>query len=102
MHPPAFAITHRLSDWPDCSIEVRCGCTGRMVMISVKLALRQGRDRIFQEFVAALRCRNRGAKPAPVYLVVGHHREWCGGPSPCWAVQLVPVPQQRALIARRV
>src|SRR3954463_3499560 len=26
MHPPPFNPNHRLSDWPDCVLELRCRC----------------------------------------------------------------------------
>ena len=30
MHPPPFHPEHRLSDWPECRLEVRCRCSQRV------------------------------------------------------------------------
>jgi hypothetical protein len=91
VHPPDFSIHHRLSDWPDCRIEVNCSpCGGRRVDIPVRLLLRDGPDRPFASIVAGLRCKVCGGKPAPVYLVAGLTRSFCFGPPPSWAVELVP------------
>src|SRR3982751_3100920 len=91
MHPPDFSIHHRLSDWPDCRIEVTCRpCGGRQVDIPVRLLLRDGPDRPFASIVAGLRCKACGGKPAPVYLVAGLTRRFCFRPPPSSAVELVP------------
>jgi len=39
MHPPPFYPSHRLSDWPDCCLEVRCPCSERVVVLPVRLLL---------------------------------------------------------------
>jgi hypothetical protein len=93
VHLPDFSVHHRLSDWPDCRIEVRCGpCQGRGVDIPVRLLLRDGPDRPFATVVAELRCKSCERRPAPVYLVAGLTREACMGPPPSWSVELVPMP----------
>ena len=92
MHPPDFGLQQMLSDWPDCHLEVNCGCTGRMATIPVRLMLRERGDRPFGTIVAGLRCKACGGKPAPVYLVAGLTRQACGGPPSAWSVELVPVP----------
>lgn len=93
MHPPAFHLVQRLSDWPDCVLELRCPCSERMVMLPVRMLLERG-DRPFAAVLAALRCSACKGKPAPVYLVAGHHRTFNHGPEPDWAVELVPPPRQ--------
>jgi hypothetical protein len=48
-------------------------------------------DMTFQDLLKRLRCKRCGnSRPAPVYLVAGHHRVARFGPTPDWAVQLVP------------
>lgn len=88
MHPPPFSLTHLLSDWPDCCLELRCRCSPRVVLLPVRLMLEQG-HRPFEQVVAALRCSACQGKPGPAYLVAGHHRGVRPGPSPDWSVQLV-------------
>ena len=100
MHPPDFSIHHRLSDWPDCRIEASCACSGRVVVVPVRLLLERG-DRPFGSVVAGLRCSSCKAKPAPVYLVAGLTRTACMGPPPSWAVELVPRPERLAPGLRR-
>ena len=64
MHPPDFTITHRLSDWPDCRLEVICGaCSGRKVMLPVRLLLHERGDKPFTEVVAGLRCSACAGRP---------------------------------------
>ena len=93
MHPPDFQVTQKLSDWPDCRIEMTCvPCAGRVVATPVRLLLEQRGDEQFGPVLAALRCKQCGAKPAPVYLVAGLTRTFCFGPPPSWAVELVPPP----------
>ena len=93
MHPPDFRITHKLSDWPECVLELRCPKPrGRMVQYPVKLLRQRYGDPSFAELVPKLRCKCCGQPPAPVYLVAGFHRTDPKGPPPCWAVELVPMP----------
>ncbi len=66
MHPPDFSLMHHLSDWPACWLEVRCPCSPRVGMLSVRLLLQRG-DRLFGDVLAALRCSACRGKPAPVY-----------------------------------
>lgn len=93
MHPPLFHPAQRLSDWPDCVLELRCPCSARVVMRPVRMLLDRG-DRTFSTVLAALRCSKCGEKPTPVYLVAGHHRTFNHGREPDWAVDLVPPPRQ--------
>ena len=46
------------------------------------------RDPSFGDLLPKLRCKCCGQRPAPVYLVAGHHRTDPKGPPPCWAVEL--------------
>jgi hypothetical protein len=40
-----------------------------------------------------LRCKRcHAVKPAPVYLVAGHHRTARGGPDADWSIELAPPP----------
>lgn len=93
MHPPPFSVAHKLSEWPDCALELRCHCSERVVLLPVRMLLDRG-DRTFGTVLAALRCSKCGGEPAPVYLVAGYHRTFNHGPSPDCAVELVPQPRQ--------
>jgi hypothetical protein len=72
VHPPPFRRQQRLSDWPDCRLELHC-CRGQSVY-PVRLMLRDHGDRTFAEVLAKLRCRQCGRPPAPVYLCAGTSR----------------------------
>lgn len=89
MHPPAFHLGHRLSDWRRCWLEVRCPCSPRMVTLPVRLLLER-EDRTFAAMLASLRCSKCRGNPAPVYLVAGHTRSFVRGPPPDWSVELEP------------
>lgn len=89
MHPPPFRLTHRLSDWLACNLELTC-CRGQSVYPLRLLVQRHG-DRTFAELLPRLRCRQCKSPPAPVYLCAGH-RQHCHGAPPDWAIELVPVP----------
>src|SRR3954451_21341288 len=54
LHPPSFNPSHRLSDWPDCVLELRCRC-GRITTPAVRLLReRCGRDPSFAELLSRL------------------------------------------------
>ena len=89
MHPPPFRHQARLSDWPDCFLHLYC-C--RYTTPSVRSFLDQLGNMRFAELIERLRCQQCRQAPAPVYLCASHHMEACGGPSPDWAVELVPKP----------
>jgi hypothetical protein len=55
MHPPPFRLTHRLSDWPDCRLELHC-CRGATVY-PVRLLMTNSGDPTWP-------CRNLRAKSA--------------------------------------
>ena len=95
MHPPLFRKTQRLSDWPECVIELHClHCRGGSVGYPVRLLMARKGDMTFENLLRRLRCnRCHAVKPAPVYLVAGHHRTARGGPDADWALELVPPPK---------
>jgi len=93
LHPPAFRLNHRLSDWPDCSLELRCPCSPRVTVPAVKLLAMQHGNRTFRAVLAALRCSECRGRPAPVYLVAGQTRTFMHGPPPSWSLELVPAPR---------
>jgi hypothetical protein len=70
VHPPPFPLGQRLSDWPDCRLELHC-CRGQSVL-PVRLMLRDHSDRTFAQVLAKLRCQKCHRPPAPVYLCAGH------------------------------
>jgi hypothetical protein len=85
MHPPPFRRQQRLSDWPDCRLELHC-CRGQSV-IPVRLLIRDHGDRTFAQVLAKLRCKQCRKPPAPVYLCAGHREHTTGAP-PDWAIEL--------------
>ena len=93
MHPPAFHLDHTLSDWPDCTLELRCPCSPRVTLMPMRLLADRHGDRAFRAVLAALRCSTCKGKPAPVYLVAGHHRTHACGPGADWALEMVPAPR---------
>jgi hypothetical protein len=94
MHPPLFRKTHRLSDWPECVIELHClHCRGGSVGYPVRLLIQRQGDMTFENLLRRLRCKRcHAVKPAPVYLVAGHHRTARGGPDADWSIELAPPP----------
>ena len=95
MHPPAFRIQQLLSDWPDCYLEMICPSCERKAIYPVSLMRQQHGDHSFEALLRRLRCKACRVTPAPVYLCASHHRVPCGGPTPDWAVLLVPAPRPR-------
>lgn len=91
MHPPPFQTGHQLSDWPGCSLEVRCPCSPAITYLPVRLLIERHGDRTFQSVLDRLRCRTCKGKASPVYLVAGHNRTFQHGGPPDWGVELVPV-----------
>lgn len=93
MHPPPFRLDHRLSDWPDCILEMRCEpCASRSSSFPVKLLIARHGDGTFVQVLRRPRCGVCKRRPGPVYLCAGH-REFLGGPPAAWAIELVPVPR---------
>jgi hypothetical protein len=93
MHPPPFRPEHRLSDWPDCSLELHCcNCCKGVTVYPVRLLAKQHGNRTFGQLLSQLRCKDCGGKPAPVYLCAGHRQHNFGAP-PDWAIELTPAPK---------
>ena len=95
MDLPTFSLKHRLSQWLGCSVEMRCPCSGRLSMPSVRMIHEAYGDLTFNELLPRLRCKQCRQPLAPVYLVAGHHRTFAYGdygPPGCWAVELVSLP----------
>jgi hypothetical protein len=85
VHPPPFLLTHRLSDWPDCRLELQC-CKGA-VRYPIKLMIRQRGDQTFAEVPRRLRCSACGGRPRRIWLCAGQ-REVGFGEGPDWAIEL--------------
>ncbi len=94
MHPPPFNPDHLLSDWPDCRLEVRCPKCRHTAFIPIAIIRAQHGDRSFRRVLAALRCGQCEAVPAPVYLLAGETRVHCYGGPPGWAIELVKSADQ--------
>jgi hypothetical protein len=89
MHPPRFLISHLLSDWPECFLEIRCRpCGDRSSQCAIKGLIRWYGDRTFAEVLARIKCKYCRKRPARVYLCASQHREGCKG-LPDWAVEIV-------------
>jgi hypothetical protein len=70
MHQPMLRIQHRLSDWPDCVVELQC--CGGSVGLPVRLLIQRRGDITFEALLKRLRCKRcEKSNPAPVYLVAG-------------------------------
>ena len=89
MHPPTFHLNQTLSDWPECSLEVRCPCSPRVTLLPVRMLCSRYGDRPFGLILAGLRCSACRGRPAPVYLVAGHTRAFINGPPAAWSLELV-------------
>jgi hypothetical protein len=66
LHPSAFHLDQRLSDWPECWLELRCPCSPRTVLHPVKMLLQRG-DRPFRSVLAALLLRLPGQAGAGLF-----------------------------------
>ena len=62
-------------------------------MASTKLLMQQRGDMPVMEAVKRFRCGRCKVPAAPVYLCASHHRQFCYGPDPDWALELVPEPR---------
>jgi hypothetical protein len=67
MHPPLFRKQQRLSDWPECVIELHCQhCRGGSVALPMRLLIKRQGDMTFENLLRRLRCKRCGAaKPRP-------------------------------------
>jgi hypothetical protein len=98
VHPPPFRYDHKLSDWPDCWLEMRCRkCNGRSAVTPMKLLIRKHGDRTFLDLIPRLRCSQCRSAAAPVYLCASPQRTGgYGGPGTDWAIEIVPENELRA------
>ena len=89
MHPPPWNQNHRLLDWPDCWLELRCVCP-HVSLYPCKLMAKHHGNRTFAEVLGRVTCSKCRRRPFSVYLCAGAHRtKGHGGPAPDWAIQLV-------------
>jgi len=91
MHVPEFRLTHRLSQWPRCSLELHC-CKGVHCFSTCSLLTRYG-DMTFEELLPRFRCKRcHRFRPAPVYLRAD--RTFGGGKAE-WKIELVPAIREK-------
>jgi hypothetical protein len=50
-------------------------------------------DMLIIDAVKRMRRQKCWVSPAPAYLCASHHRSFCYGPDPDWALELVPEPR---------
>ena len=55
MHPPQFRLTQKLSDWPECVIELQC--CGGSIGYPVRLLIKRKGDMTFENLVERLHCK---------------------------------------------
>jgi hypothetical protein len=91
-HPPTFHPSHRLSDWPDCYLEIRCPQCGKSTVAPLQLLLRGDQDGRILDLISRFRCDRCNVKPAPVYLCASPTRTFAHGPAPDWSLELVQPP----------
>jgi hypothetical protein len=64
---------------------------GGSVGYPVRVLIARKGDMTFENLLRRLRCKRcRAVKPAPVYLVAGHHRTRRGDPDADWSIALAP------------
>ncbi len=79
-YPIAFQL-QAIGDLAQRQAFVELQCCGGSVGYPVRLLIKRKGDMTFENLVKRLRCRRCGrSKPAPVYLVAGHHRTEQFGP----------------------
>ena len=88
LHPPAFLLTQRLLDWPQCRIEMNCGSCGSTVLVPTKLLAERHGNRTFAEVLGRVKCGRCKTPPESVYLCAGHRTQH-GGPPADWAIELL-------------
>jgi hypothetical protein len=93
MHPPAFLMSHMLSDWQECFLEVKCQrCRGRGSLSSVKGLMRWHGNASFSAVLNRLRCKFCKRKPSFVYLCASRSRTAGEGCQADWALELLAQP----------
>ena len=58
----------------------------------VSLLIKRYGNLTFAGLLPRLKCERCKTKPAPIYIVAGHHRTYYGG-LPDWTLELVPPPK---------
>jgi hypothetical protein len=90
MHPPTFLLSHKLSTWPECFLEIRCErCEQRRLTIAVKGLMRWYGDRTFREIISRLRCKYCRRRPAVIHLQAFQKIVADGDPAVTWSLEIV-------------
>ena len=77
-------------DWPECRIELRCGC-GAVLLYPTKLIAARHGNRSFREVLGRVRCRRCKGHVVGAWLCAGH-RSRNGGAEADWAIELIAPP----------
>jgi len=88
MHPPQFSTSQKLSDWPECRLEVRCTCSEWSVLYPVRMLIEQHGDQTFDDLLLKLRCSKCRRRSGSVHLIAGQARRVEPGRLPSWSVEL--------------
>ena len=86
-HPPRFWPEQRMLDWPECRIELRCGC-GVVTLYPTKLLAARHGNRSFGEVLGRVRCKECKGRPVAAWLCAGHRSRNGGAPAD-WAIELI-------------
>ena len=89
-HPPPFHPDHRMLDWPECRIELRCVC-GAVTLYPTKLLAARYGNRTFGEVLGRVKCQTCRNRPVGAWLCAGH-RSRNGGAPPDWSIELITPP----------
>jgi hypothetical protein len=55
LHPPAFQLSQRLLDWPNCRLELRCGSCRSVVLSPTKLIAQRHGNQTFSEVLGRIK-----------------------------------------------
>ena len=92
LHPPTFRVSHRLLDWPNCRLEMRCGSCRNVVLSPTKLIAERHGNRMFSDVLGRIKCQRCGSPPESVFLCAGLRTRNGGAPAD-WSIELVaPLP----------
>ena len=93
MHPPSFSLSHTVSDWPECHLELGCPGCGKVTIVALKMLTRDHGGVRVLDLVSRLRCQECRVPASPVHLCASPRRRAAGGGHrPDWAIELVPAP----------
>jgi hypothetical protein len=91
MHPPPFLVSHMLSAWAECSLEIYCErCERRRMTIAVKGLTSWYGNRTFAEVLSRLRCKYCRRSPAAVYLYASQAIAADEEPAAHWTLEIIP------------